>query len=140
MKRDTGGFFVFGFFTLLALACVGALVLQGCATTSELVKDPVLTNAYQTLNNLNTAYDIAWGSFADLYKQGLVKDETMVKAKAMAWKYYDNWQKAAKTLKAYASGTASEDQVKNILDLARAGLDELKAYLKEQAGDNLKVI
>jgi hypothetical protein len=32
MQRDTGGLFVFGFFTLLALACVGALVLQGCAS------------------------------------------------------------------------------------------------------------
>jgi len=140
VKRDTGVLKVFGFFALLALGCVGILILQGCASTGDPIKDPILTNAYRSLNSLDTAYDVAWGSFADLYKQGLVKEETMTAARAMAWKYFNAWGKASKTLKAYAAGTASGEQLESMLDLARAGLDELKAYLKEQAGDQLKVI
>jgi len=140
MKKNTGALYVFGFFALLALGCIGVLMLQGCAGTGEPIKDPILTNAYRTLNGLDTAYDIAWGSFVQLYKDGLVKGETMTSAQAMAWKYYNAWSKAAKTLKAYAAGTASPDQLQAALDLARAGLDELKAYLKEQAGDNVKIL
>jgi len=139
-KHWKGAFYVFGFFGLLAMICVMVLFTQGCAGTGEPIKDPILTNGYRTLASLDTAYDLAWGSFAQLYKDGLVKDETMTKAKAMAWTYFNRWSQASKVLKGYAAGTQSADSLQAALDLARAGLDELKAYLREQAGENVKIL
>jgi len=124
----------------IILVAILTIFVMGCATTGEPIKDPILTNAYRTLQSLDIAYDTAWGAFVQLYKDGLVKEETYQAGRKLAWTYYNNWIKAAEKLNKYVAGELSVTDLNSAVDLARAGLDGLKKYLKEQAGDKLKVI
>ena len=114
--------------------CVLALLfITGCGGV-QTIKDPIGTSAYQSLSTMNTAYDLAWGGFVQLYKDGLVKEETFQAGRTLANKYFDVWTKAAKALRDYKAGTVPGNEVEALKALAEMALSELKSYLKEKSG------
>jgi len=110
--------------------------LVGCAgmQTTKPPDDPFLTGSYRSLATLDTAYDTAWGGFVQLYKDGLVKEETFQAGRKLALDYFDKWTKASKYLLKYAKGEAGEGGFDALKDLANEALKAMKDYLKEKSG------
>jgi len=109
------------------------LVLVGCGATQP-AKDPFLTNAYRALSAMDTTYDVAWGSFVKLYKDGLVKEETFQAGRKLANDYFAKWTDAAQYLKKYAAGEVPAGGFDLLQVLVNKSLEELKNYLKEKSG------
>ena len=117
-----------------SMLLLGMIFLVGCAINAQAPKDPFLTGAYRSLSAMDTAYDVSWGGFVQLYKDGLVKEETFQLGKKLANDYFVKWTDAAIYLKKYSMGEVDQGGYDLLKGLADEALKAMKDYLKEKSG------
>lgn len=109
---------------LLMIGVISAF--YGCATS-----DPKVI-AYQTLRINANIYEAGYPAFVDLWKQGLISDETMNKGEEFATKYWAAYHMAQKALAAWydVDNVASEQKVNEAIKQLQMAFDDLEQYIE----------
>lgn len=120
-------------------------VIAGCATTGTqqramTEKEIYSAGIYKTLAGMDAFYETNFTIFVEMYKQGLVKEETFKTGYVFAQKYFTYWAKAMDGMMKFEQGGADQTIVDAIMKELKLSMGDLEKFLADELAKRGKPI